>query len=310
MPLDVITLGDAAVDLIAYVPRHPQSGGDTEVSSMERHSGGSAANFAIAIQRLAMTCALIGKVGSDEAGDFVRSELKREGVDVSHLTEELGGTGAVVVLVEKTGQRTMLSFRGVNVKLAPEDIPREYIARSRWLHVSGYSLTHRPQSEAALTAMEYASEAGITVSLDPSPHIHLAPKNVVADALRLTRVLLPDDTEARYLSGKNNLKEAGKSLLRKGASIVAMKLGERGCFVMTKEDAFRVSGFKVKPVDTTGAGDAYNAGFVVARLKGWELRNSARFANAVAALKTMRKGATIGLPHMHEVEEFMRHEEK
>lgn len=79
---------------------------------------------------------------------------------------------------------------------------------------------------------------------------------------------------------------------------------------MTKEEAFRVSGFKVKPVDTTGAGDAYNAGFVVARLKGWELRNSARFANAVAALKTMRKGATIGLPHMHEVEEFMRHEEK
>jgi len=305
---ETISLGDSAVDLVAFVPEHPRGGSDSEISLLERHPGGSAANFSVAMARLGISSGLISKVGSDEAGRFLRDGLKREGVDVSYLKRGDGATGTIFVMVDKSGQRTMLSSRGVNVRLLPEDIPREYIADSRLLHVSGYSLVHAPQCDAALTAMKYAKEANVRVSLDPSPLVHLAERKVLAEALGLVDVLLPNEAEAKYLSCKKNLRKAGRTLLEKGASIVAMKLGSKGCLVMVEQDEFRVPAFKVKTIDTTGAGDAYNAGFLAGHLRGWDLKRSAEFANAAAALKTMKGGARNGLPRIGELEAFMRHE--
>lgn len=303
-----ISLGDTAVDLVASVPERPQAGGDSEISVLERHPGGSAANFAVAMARLGISTGLISKVGSDEGGRFLRDGLKREGVDVSYLRQEDGASGTVFVIVDKKGQRTMLSFRGVNVRLLPEEIPREYIADSRLLHVSGYSLVHAPQCDAALTAMKYAKETNVRISFDPSPLVHLVGRKVLVEALGLVDVLLPSEAEAKYLSRKKNLRNAGRTILEKGTSIVAMKLGPKGCLVMNEHDEFRVPAFKVKMIDTTGAGDAYNAGFLAGHLRGWDLERSAEFANAAAALKTTKGGARNGLPRIGELEAFMRHE--
>jgi len=306
---DVISLGDAAVDLIAHVSGYPPLGADVEISAMHRYPGGSAANVAVAIARLGVSSGFIGKVGSDEAGKFLRNDLGREGVDVSHLQEEAGLTGTVIVLVDNNAQRTMLSFRGVNVNLTEREILQRYIAGSKLLHVSGYSLVHASQYRATLAAMKYAKEARVIVSLDPSPHIHLVRNEVLVDALKLVDVLLPNETEAKYLSHRKNLREAGRVLLRKGMSVVATKLGAKGCLVMSKGNEFQVAAFRVRTVDTTGAGDAYDAGFLVARLKGWDLKRSAKFANAVAALKITKESARIGLPRFDEVERFMQHEQ-
>jgi len=202
----------------------------------------------------------------------------------------------------------MWSFRGVNLKLRPEEIPQKYIADSRLLHVSGYSLVRAPQCDAALTAMKYAKETNVRISLDPSPLVHVAPRKVLVEALGLVDVLLPNEAEAKYISHKKNLRNAGRTLLEKGASIVAMKLGPKGCLVMNEDEEFRVPGFKVKMIDTTGAGDAYNAGFLAGHLRGWSLKRSAEFANAAAALKTTKGGARNGLPRIGELEAFMRHE--
>jgi len=307
---DIISFGDAAVDFVTWLSGYPRRGGDIEISRIERQPGGSAANFSVAAARLGMSSGFVGKIGRDEAGQFLHDDLLREGVDITHMRKGAGPTGTVIALVEKNGRRTMLSFRGVNVTFAPHEIPRDYIADSRWLHVSGYSLTHRPQSDAALFAIKQAKKAGVRVSLDPSPHIHLAERAVVDKVLALADVLFPNGAEVRYLSGRRSLRDAGKSLLRKGASIVATKLGREGCMVMTNEEELRVSSFKVKSVDTTGAGDAYDAGFVVAQLLGWNPERSGEFGNAVGALKTMRIGAREGLPRMDEVEKLMRHEHK
>jgi len=305
---ETISLGDAAVDLVASVPERPRSGGDSEISVLERHPGGSAANFAVAMARLGTSSGLISKVGYDEAGEFLCNDLKREDVDVSYLKQEDGTTGTIIVIVDRRGQRTMLSFRGVNVRLLPEEIPREYIADSKLLHVSGYSLIHAPQRDAALTAMRYAKEANVRISLDPSPLVHLAARKVLAETLGLVDVLLPNEAEAKYLSRKKNIRNAGRSLLEKGASTVAMKLGPKGCLVMNEHDELRVPAFNVETIDTTGAGDAYNAAFLAGHLRGWTLKRSARFANAAAALKTMKGGARNGLPRIGELEAFVRHE--
>jgi ribokinase len=305
---ETISLGDTAVDLVASVSEHPRFGGDSEISVLERHPGGSAANFAVAMARLGISSGLISKVGSDEAGRFLRDGLKREGVDVSHLKQEDGATGTIFVMVDRSGQRTMLSFRGVNVRLLPEEIPREYIAGSRLLHVSGYSLVHAPQCDAALAAMEYAKEANVRISLDPSPLIHLVGRKVLAETLGLVDLLLPNEGEAKYLSRKKSIRNAGRTLLEKGVSIVAMKLGPKGCLVMDQNDEFHVPAFNVETIDTTGAGDAYNAGFIAGHLREWDLKRSAEFANAAAALKTMKGGARNGLPRIGELEAFMVHE--
>jgi ribokinase len=305
---ETISLGDTSVDLIASVSQYPRCGGDSEISVLQRHPGGSAANFAVAMARLGISAGLISKVGSDETGEFLRDGLRREDVDVSHLKQENGATGTIFVIVDKSGQRTMLSFRGVNVRLLPEDIPREYIAGSRLLHVSGYSLVRAPQCDAALTAMNYAKEANVRISLDPSPLVHLAERKVLAETLEFVDVLLPNEAEAKYLSRKKNIRSAGRTLLEKGASIVAMKLGAKDCLVMNEHEEFRVPPFNVETIDTTGAGDAFNAGFSAGYLKGWNLKRSADFANAAAALKTMKCGARNGLPRISELEAFMQHE--
>jgi len=305
---DAISLGDSAVDYIATVERHPPWGGDSQISVLERHAGGSAANFAVAMARLGFSSGFIGKVGSDEEGRFLRDDLKREGVDVSYLRREDGRTGTIFVIVDRNGQRTMLSFRGANVRLRPEEIPRQYVADSRLLHISGYSLVRPPQCDAALAAMRYAKEENVRISLDPSPLVHLAEGKVLAETLGLVDVLLPSEAEAKYLSRKKNLKDAGRTLLEKGASIVAVKLGSKGCLVMTKHEKIRVPSFNVKTIDTTGAGDAYNAAFLAGYLRGWPLRRSAEFANAAAALKTTKAGARNGLPRTDELEAYIRYE--
>jgi ribokinase len=305
---ETISLGDTAVDLVASVREHPRFGGDSEISVLERHAGGSAANFAVAMARLGISSGLISKVGSDEAGRFLRGGLKREGVDVTHLKREDGATGTIFVIVDRSGQRTMLSFRGVNVRLLPEEIPREYIAGSRLLHVSGYSLVHAPQCNAAVTAMKYAKEANVRISFDPSPLVRLAERKMLAETLGLVDLLLPNEAEAKYLSRKKSIRNAGRTILEKGASIVAIKLGQKGCLVMDENDEFHVPAFNVETIDTTGAGDAYNAGFLAGHLKGWDLKKSAEFANAAAAFKTMKGGARNGLPRISELEAFMRHE--
>ncbi len=307
--VDVVSVGDIAVDLVVSLREYPNRGGDTEISQIQTQPGGSAANFAVAVTRLGLSSCLLGKIGSDEVGSWLRNGLEREGVDVSHIQQTTQRTSTVIVIVENSGRRTMLSFRGASRTLAPSEIPRGLLSNAQWLHISGYSLIHRPQRDAALRAMRDARTEKVRVSLDPSPHIHLAKSRVITSALKLTDVIIPNRQEARYLSRKSRIHEAARLLLRKGPSLVVMKLGRRGCLVTKHGEETSVPAFKVKAVDTTGAGDAFDGGFVVAQLRGMSVRDSAEFANAVAALKTTRMGARAGLPRSTEVEKFMKHEQ-
>jgi sugar/nucleoside kinase (ribokinase family) len=291
------------------VPHYPTIREDVEVSQLERGPGGSAANFAVAVARIGFRSAFIGKVGSDEDGRFLYEGLRQEGVDVSHL--RFGGrTGAVLVVVDGDGQRTMFSFRGSTTNYGPDEVDGDLIASSSILHVSGYAFIHAPQREAALRAMEYAREANVPVSLDPSPHINLAEQNTVARAVRLTTLMLPDLAEAQVLTNQVNPEDAANKLLNLGPKIVALKLGEHGSMIVKDDQRLFIPALRVDAVDTTGAGDAFDAGFIAGFLKGWTLRVAGEFANATAALKITRKGARTGLPRLDEVTSFLHAQSK
>jgi ribokinase len=304
-----VSLGDVLVDISLLVPHYPTVGGDVEAWQLEKSPGGSAANFAVAVAKMGLRSAFLGKVGSDEEGRFLYEDLKHEGVDVSHL-RFAERTGTVLVVVDGDGQRTMFSFRGSTTQYGPDEVDCDLIASSSIVHVSGYALIHAPQRDAALRAMEHARQANVPVSLDPGPHINIAEQNTVTRALRLTTLILPDLAEAQLLTNQVNPEDAANKLLNLGPKIVALKLGEHGSMIATGDQHLLIPSLRVNAVDTTGAGDAFDAGFIAGFLKGWTLRAAGEFANATAALKITKRGARTGLPTLNEVTSFLHAQSK
>lgn len=303
----VASVGDANVDFIAPIPFFPKRGGEALIDRLEMRAGGSAANLSVAVSRLGLRSGFIGRVGDDSFGNFLIDEFKKEKVDISQLqVDEEIGTGLTFILVTEGGERTMFGFRGANAYLSPNEIDMNYIQNADAFHISGYSLLRDPQRKATLKALERAKRAGILVSFDAG----VLPAMKAADLLRSTLasvdLLFLNELEAVSLAGIKNPEKAARHALKLGPKIVALKLGEKGCLVLTEKGEIRSPAFEVRVADTTGAGDAFDAGFLAGVIEGWDLKKVARFANAVGALSVMKVGARAALPTMGEVEEFLR----
>lgn len=128
----------------------------------------------------------------------------------------------------------------------------------------------------------------------------------VRRALKFVDLLFLNEIEAKLLTDIKNIEKAAKHTLKMGPKIVALKLGKKGCIILTEEKKIYSSAFNVKVADTSGAGDAFDAGFLTGVIKGWDLKKAARFANAVGALSTMKVGARSALPNRREVRRFLR----
>lgn len=163
----VVALGDINVDVIAHIPRYPPQGGDGLAERMSVHSGGSAANTAIALARLGLDVGLIGRIGEDPLAEWALEELTEAGVDLSAVQRDPEAmTGLMFIAVTPDGERTMFGYRGANARTDPNLLDEAYIAGARLLHLSGYALLEAPQREAALRALEMAHRAGLRLTLD------------------------------------------------------------------------------------------------------------------------------------------------
>jgi len=306
MKISVVAIGDVNVDLIAPISFFPKKGGEVLIDRLERRAGGSAANLSAAVSRLGLKSGFIGRVGNDSFGRFLTDEFNEEKVDISQLqVDEEIGTGLTFILVTEEGERTMFGFRGANVHLSPDEIDVNYIKNADALHISGYSLLRDPQRKAALKALEGAKKAGILVSFDAGVLPAMKASDFIRSTLRSIDLLFLNELEATSLMGIKNPEKAASRALKLGPKIVAMKLGKGGCLILTEGEEIRSPAFNVKVVDTTGAGDAFDAGFLAGIIKGWDLKSAARFANGVGALSTMKVGARSALPNRQEVERFL-----
>jgi len=307
MKKSVVSVGDANVDLIAPISFFPKKGGEILIDRLEMRAGGSAANLSVAVSRLGLMSGFVGRIGDDSFGRFLTDEFKEEKVDISQLqVDEEIGTGLTFILVTEEGERTMFGFRGANVHLSPDEIDVNYIQNADTLHISGYSLLRDPQRKAALKALEGAKKAGILVSFDAGVLPAMKASDFIRSTLISIDLLFLNELEATSLMGIKNPEKAASRALKLGPKIVAMKLGKGGCLILTEEEEIHSPAFDVKVVDTTGAGDAFDAGFLSGIIEGWDLKNAARFANGVGALSTMKVGARSALPNRREVERFLR----
>lgn len=306
----VVAVGDANVDLIAPVESLPTKGGEVSTDKLYRCAGGSAANLCVAVTRLGLNSRFIGRVGDDHLGRFLIDNFRKEKVDISWLQiDKEVGTGLQFIAITKDGERTMYGFRGANIYLSADEIDLSCVKNSRILHISGYALLSDPQRKTTMKILKVATGAGAIVSLDVGVLPAVRATNRVRAILRSVNILFVGGREASAMVGTKNPKTAAKDLLKLGPEIVALKLARRGCFILTETEKVRYPAYPIKVMDTTGAGDAFDAGFLAGVIEGWELKRVARFANAVGAISTQKIGAQSALPNRREVKRFLRKSE-
>ena len=246
-------VGDAALDVLARAGTLPAPGGDVRASIAIR-PGGAGANTAAWLAALGADPVLIARIGADTAGEQVRGHLAAAGVGTALVTDHVAPTATVVVLVDGGGQRAMLADRGAAGRLAPGDITVP--AGARHLHLSGYVLLDRSSRAAGQAALAAARAAGLTTSVDPQAAALLTDPAGFLDQVRGVDLLLPSAGELAALGGADAALAAVRA--------VAVTDGPRGAAWLDRAGTVEVPGRTTEVVDTTGAGDAFDAGVLVA----------------------------------------------
>lgn len=290
--LDVVVVGDVMVDVIATMSGPLARGSDTP-SRVTTTGGGSAANVATWLAHQGAPTAYVGRVGDDALGRESVTALTDAGVHAWVSVDATSRTGTCVILVEPGGERSMLPDTGANATLLPADLPPTAFRPGGHLHLSGYTLLSTGSREAGLTALSLAAAAGMTTSVDPSSAALLEAVGA-ARFLEWTRrvdVLLANTDEARVLTGTASPYEAAGALGENYREVV-VKLGPDGAlwqqgFITASAPAER----GVEVVDTTGAGDAFAAGFLVAWLMHPEPETALAAGNRLAARVVAQVGA-------------------
>ena len=277
----IVVIGDALIDNLLYIDRLPMAGEDIKVNDYAKNTGGSAANTAALLACFGVEVCLISCAGKDEDANTIIERLGKMGVDTSLISKQ-GQTGFTVTLVGSDGERTMLSLRGA-CERAPEftSVMRERIENSDMLFVSGYWMQSKEQAEFVLKAAQAAKSANALAAFDPCPIVGGVDEKLLHSMLKLTDILLPNEAEHGFLKQRHSLR----------LPCVAVKLGNRGSKLMYQGKEYVEAAQKIKPVDTTGAGDAFNAGFLAAVLMGEEPQSWLKKGNECAAKAVGRRGA-------------------
>ena len=279
--MKIVAIGDVNVDLIASVEDLPKRGRQVITNDFQIHGGGCAANFAFACAKLGAEVKLFGKVGDDLFGRYVLAMLENNGVDVSNVLLSDEKTGATVAIVQGA-ERSFITYRGTNATFSISDMNFEEL-RADLAHLSSFFLLEALQRDYG----EIVSSVDSLVSFDPG----WDPFGWHPEKLRQLRGILPNIDiffpnldEARRITGNRGPQQLIAELLDLGVKTIALKMGKKGSMVSDGKTTTRVAAFDVNAVDTTGAGDVFDAGFVVAYLSGKDLSECAMFANATAAL--------------------------
>lgn len=288
----VVVAGHVNWDVTLRVEALPEPDGEATIESQRRSGGGSAANVASALAGFDVDTGLVGSVGDDEPGLLARRELQDLGVDLDHLlVVEDAETSVKYLIVASEGEVMVLGNDGANEAVQPNDIESDYVAGADHLHLT----SQRPETATRLA--EVAADAGVTVSFDPGRRLD---ERDFSDALDRADVVFANDREAPSLFNGENVRETPY-----GDRVVVVKHGAAGATVYTPEGTYQHPGFGIDPVDTTGAGDAFAAGFIATRLEGGDFERALEYANACGALASLSEGARTA-PTGPEVSVFLR----
>ncbi len=298
-PFDVAGFGLNAVDHLVGIPRFPHFNTKVRLTGDQQMTGGQVSSAMVGAQRLGLQASYIGKVGYDNEGRMQIESLTKEGVHCEHVMIAVGAKtqGAVIIIEQFSGERTILWYHDDKTRVAPDELHREWITQARVLHLDGFD------TAAALQAARWAHEAGMPVTID----LDTAYPGI-DELLPHVNCLITSQGLANELAGTMDEEEALRRIHDKyGCELVAMTQGSRGALAFVENQFIASPAFRPPVIkDTTGAGDAFRAGFVYGLCKGLSIENTMRAANAVAALQCREFGARDGLPTEAELQDFLK----
>ncbi len=303
MKLDVIGFGALNFDKLYKVKRIAKEGEHVAIQSVGESPGGSAANTIAALGRLNAKTGFIGAVGKDTEGkkiieDFRKFHVNTNGIAV--LKEKR--TGIIIGFVDETGERTLYPYPGANSFLEKKNLPISYSKNAKFLHLS--SFVDEKQFELQKFLIEKI-HSQVKISFSPGDLYSKKGLTKLLPIIKRSEIIFLNVSEVKTLTGKNYIQGA-KILTDKGARIVVVTLGKKGCYIKTKDSSLFIPALKAKVVDTTGAGDSFAAGFLYGLLKGKSLSTCGKLGNFMASQCIRKFGARAGLPTRKEVEKFLR----
>jgi ribokinase len=298
MRFDAVCFGALNMDRLHRVNRIAREEEESFIIGFNEKPGGSAANTAVGLARLGLKAGFIGKVAEDREGRLLLRGFEKENVDTGGvIVSEEGRSGVVMGYVDKNGDRALYVDPGVNDSLEFKDINLEYAESTRFLHLTSFVADTPFQAQRKLVKRL----TDVKISFDPGELYARKGLNSLKPIIKRSFVMFPNENEVKLLTGQN-YERGSKILLDEGANIVVVTLGSRGCFVTDGREAHLIKPYEVDVVDTTGAGDAFCAGFLYGLIKNKDLDECGRLGNFVASRCLQKVGAREGLPTISTLE--------
>jgi len=299
---DLLVAGEINPDLILTGDIEPVFGqAEKLIDSADLEVGSSSAIFACGAARLGLKVAFAGVCGDDFFGRFMLAEMTKRGIDISHIVVDPALQTGLSVILNRGGDRAILTHPGCIAALRAEQIPDDLLKKSRHLHMASYFLQTALQPGLP-DLFTRAHTLGLTTSLDPNWDPSEEWRNLDT-LLRSVDVFLPNAAEAQSLSGAVTV-EAALDDLGRICSTVAIKLGEKGAIAVRAGQHARVPALAAAVVDTVGAGDSFDAGFLYGWLKGWSLEHALGLGAACGSLSTRAAGGTAAQPLLDEASRY------
>lgn len=294
---DVVGLGANSVDYVNLLPAYPQQHGTFAKMRIRKQAiccGGQMATALSTCVRLGLRARYVGVTGTDENGRRVRQELAQRAVDMSDaVIRDCANQFAIIIVDESTGERIVLWDRDERLQLREREIPADTIAAARLVHVDDVD------QAAAIEAAKIGRAAGLRVTSDLDRMTERTEELVAAVTIPIFAEHLPGQ-----LTGEPDLESALRKVRRRHDGLLVVTLGAQGALALEGDRFVRVPGFRIEPVDTTGAGDVFRGGLIYGLLHDWPVERTLRFANAAAAASCQRLGALNSVPSLEEAWKF------
>ena len=301
----ILVIGELNVDIVATGLRSaPEMGAEILAEDCELTLGSASAIFAAGVARLGYNVTFVSQVGRDYFGDFCISKLQQLGVSTRHVASKANEKTGVTIALSGNRDRALVTHVGAVATLTSEGIDEALLKRHDHLHLTSYYLQKALQPSFA-GIFRRAKTLGLTTSFDPNSDPAKKHSKTIDSVLRYTDVLFVNEREASQLTSSSTVK-AGLKTLGTKVRCAVIKRGRRGAVATLDGATVAHTGFKVRAVDTTGAGDSFDAGFVSAYLYHAPLAECLRIGNACGALSAMRVGGTAGQPTESELQTFLR----